>query len=50
MSIVEELTEKIMLRRPDSDQNSVRQAIADLIIVLKADFPLLDRMIDEFND
>ena len=50
MSVVEEITEKIMIWRPDSDRNIVWQAIADLIIVLKHDYPLLDRLVEEFND
>ncbi len=45
MDFVEEATKQIMARRPGSNVNEVRQAMADLIVVLQKDDKLLDAML-----
>lgn len=50
MDFVEEATKQIMVKRPMSDINSVRQAMADLIVVLQKDEKLLDAMLAHFED
>ncbi|KKL09874.1 hypothetical protein LCGC14_2561480 [marine sediment metagenome] len=50
MNFVEEATKQIMIKRPASDANDVRQAMADLIVILQKDEKLLDAMLTHFED